>query len=1812
MWEDVIAKMVLPRIKIKNKEKAVIFLAGLRLYEGGTIDRIPTGAGETMLEKLWVFLSNFVGTSVNNQISKIEVFYPGDSLDCDCGAIVVKANEDAKVAERLTRACTCWSASAKVSFVEHAAVRVLKAKIRDHRKLHSDGVLTQSGVDPVDRSVCFCSVCCFLNRRVWITSQQLSPRDSDDEDSGEMEENNRAVVLDKFDITPIATENQLTAMTTILITVLGVSLARQIVTLIEGIRGANLSTMYEMVTNGVRKLFLSKDTKTLLPVKLTGDEYKSIMSRAITQVFTKTSPENSLQEAMKWSNSYLQNTIGGAIWSDETATTEQEELEVVGLVNNKNGNNGSEELVQKSTVPTVQEDEDVTVDEESLDVLYSGVKAVLKAQEAMDFDTMDTVTVAEATLKSLKQYKNKITTVFVKLSPKETVRREENYEKLINEVTLRTKMLQVQIQFFHSKSKTSEVKKPEKKVEKSEKLPTESEIVRKLKIFEACCNSLDDSFTEIRNIVENKVENNKNEFNRISSRIWPKVVRDMATLEELCNDFREWLRMSDLEIITKELRKELQKRLRKEQSTKLEYFRLRSLITLLSEKFSHATKPYEKTELCAMLIKESIEPFYGEESAPGKEWQNLFEWLKKVEISICRAVNNKQLQLNQIMNLLSPNIQKIARARRPEFKNYQELKAWLVKYHVNETKIIQDLQNRIATVKVKNIEEYLIHIRRIIVTIQEYCDGNPKLEEKLLSEKNISHLVKFIFKQLSHVTNRNEFQYYLKHTWGEYVEQLTENGNTPTPSQVLLKVDEHLEKVLRFVRVSNFNEAMNEEPSLYSTKKEDAGRNNGRLDKGRGSFKSNYNRSQRGVGKSSFSNGKGGGAHSSFNKPKTSVPNNIILRENGRDKFSIPARIVTTKFSKNGSMQGRKLRNNKGVNIQVPNPGPKKARNKRFDPGTKSVSSFNAVRFSTRKTNVTKESKHVKHGYPKPYVNYKKRSVSNIACTACSSKCPNDLTKRKGPMSTTIYPKKKHFESSKTKEINLSRLKSRSGKETPTIRTHCVMAEPGVYFDEQANNINTNEGIEFKIDSKTKHPGRPDLPTISDKEYKGSKNSKFFNTIDGSKTCLDLKKDKIAKTLIKASKGTPLYFLQQLNLAGNIVLCFFDSGSMFNLIKTAIARILDLKMVSRRPMYIVGAGEQVHSTEDGKYEIVLGSGKHSEKYVLEVAGSRELTGYIQEANFQEYHEEVREESKKYAEYGLKVMKANEPLPMQVGGMKAGLVIGLPTPSLQPVIIMSLPSGLLVAKSRLKDIYGSKIVFGGMLDSNRSYLNSHQLDPQNIKAKNAEEFEVFQNICIEEYFNFRDSLKVDMVHLHQGEEYNPKHQNIIESETDAMIESFPIVIMRSEEKKGEQLRKQKTEQELISPSSRTLNLRPTHMEAEPIEQFQVHGKREKLVQSKKQKLRKQESQINRQKARKELKNNVLMENLKKVDTYHTKAEELVTMRFNLKAKEHPVQERVNFDSGARKISYFEEVRDGLELDELSSENTSVQVITHQECTIGKAGINALQTAAKPVSGVNVNASVNKVEEFKAILGCVSASGDLDAIFDKIIEGLIDSDQEQKSKIKRAIRERENESIGTKIDYCHSGCSSCKECSKFVKQTEYFLRKIFIKSSEDKVLLIRFWERMKNKCIVVEFRKSISTPYKLVLDSRTSELNNHFTKGLKILKNLQQLMLKSRAYEYIGSFDIFEKYNRLHSQLSHFQNQFILWIRGMNPEDEMVVWTMLRAINGAVSLENQAETAMSKRATELEQKYSQGSYTTTHKTHVNSSVPCGDNKEKCYKH
>ena len=192
----------------------------------------------------------------------------------------------------------------------------------------------------------------------------------------------------------------------------------------------------------------------------------------------------------------------------------------------------------------------------------------------------------------------------------------------------------------------------------------------------------------------------------------------------------------------------------------------------------------------------------------------------------------------------------------------------------------------------------------------------------------------------------------------------------------------------------------------------------------------------------------------------------------------------------------------------------------------------------------------------------------------------------------------------------------------------------------QSNNVDgIGSGLFKNVNNKKKSPPkRQEPPEISEKEYKGSDASKLLDTTNGNSTYLDMQKKEIAKTLIKASKGLPLYFMQEFNLDGNRVLCFYDSGAMFNLMKTAIARKLKLKMTSRKPMWVVGAGEHVHSTGDGKYELVLGEGKHGERYLLEVAGSEELTGFMLEADFRQSHDEVRDHAKRYADNGQKIME----------------------------------------------------------------------------------------------------------------------------------------------------------------------------------------------------------------------------------------------------------------------------------------------------------------------------------------------------------------------------------------------------------------------------------------------------------------------------------------------------------------------------------------------------------------------------------------------
>ena len=66
---------------------------------------------------------------------------------------------------------------------------------------------------------------------------------------------------------------------------------------------------------------------------------------------------------------------------------------------------------------------------------------------------------------------------------------------------------------------------------------------------------------------------------------------------------------------------------------------------------------------------------------------------------------------------------------------------------------------------------------------------------------------------------------------------------------------------------------------------------------------------------------------------------------------------------------------------------------------------------------------------------------------------------------------------------------------------------------------------------------------------------------------------------------------------------------------------------------------------------------------------------------------------------VKTAKANSPLskeifPKSVGGDEVKLILGVKDSLLMPILLMILPNAIQVCRSRIKDIFGSSIIFAG--------------------------------------------------------------------------------------------------------------------------------------------------------------------------------------------------------------------------------------------------------------------------------------------------------------------------------------------------------------------------------------------------------------------------------------------------------------------------------------------------------------------------------------
>ena len=168
-----------------------------------------------------------------------------------------------------------------------------------------------------------------------------------------------------------------------------------------------------------------------------------------------------------------------------------------------------------------------------------------------------------------------------------------------------------------------------------------------------------------------------------------------------------------------------------------------------------------------------------------------------------------------------------------------------------------------------------------------------------------------------------------------------------------------------------------------------------------------------------------------------------------------------------------------------------------------------------------------------------------------------------------------------------------------------------------------------------------------------------------------------------------LYYFQMIRIGGYTLLLFYDSGASIGIILGKIAEMLKLEILDTRQQEISGAADMLHRSPYGKYGMTIGPLSDGSYHKLSLTGLQQITDTIPSYDMTSLADEARAFSN---ELGLKFIESV--YPTKVGGNAAGMVLGMRTPHLLPKEQFILPSGLIVARTEIVDVYGSRVVFGG--------------------------------------------------------------------------------------------------------------------------------------------------------------------------------------------------------------------------------------------------------------------------------------------------------------------------------------------------------------------------------------------------------------------------------------------------------------------------------------------------------------------------------------
>ena len=149
---------------------------------------------------------------------------------------------------------------------------------------------------------------------------------------------------------------------------------------------------------------------------------------------------------------------------------------------------------------------------------------------------------------------------------------------------------------------------------------------------------------------------------------------------------------------------------------------------------------------------------------------------------------------------------------------------------------------------------------------------------------------------------------------------------------------------------------------------------------------------------------------------------------------------------------------------------------------------------------------------------------------------------------------------------------------------------------------------------------------------------------------------------------------------------FYDRGASLNLIQGGIAELRDcpLRVCDSPGKLRVGGGLEI-DTVYGVYKVSFGPSTAREYTEVTCRGLPVLMEHFPEHSPEELNEEV---------YNAGIVDRSEPLPKKEGRAEVGLLLGITSTRIDPVLVHTLPNGLGIYRTPFVDQYGSQLAFGG--------------------------------------------------------------------------------------------------------------------------------------------------------------------------------------------------------------------------------------------------------------------------------------------------------------------------------------------------------------------------------------------------------------------------------------------------------------------------------------------------------------------------------------